>query len=125
MRREPVVVVLAVALVLAVAAGVGVSGYFAMLAQREAEAARRAEQQARVEQERAQEQARRAEQLLYASRLQLAQAAFAEGEAARALRQLDECRQEPRAWEHRHLPRFFEAWRPDGGRVVDPDPARP
>jgi WD40 repeat protein len=160
-RRNPVVAALAAAVVLVLVAGVVVSGWFALkegLARRDAENRARAEEaakeQAQGEKKRADDEARaaraaetkatalataeaaargRVDRLLYAGKLSVAQAAFAEGNGALALQHLDECQPSLRGWEYNHLWTRFNArqslpghetsvtsvcFSPDGTRIV-------
>jgi WD40 repeat protein len=92
-----------------------------------------AEQQAVREKKRADEQLGRAESLVYASKLSLAQSAFAEDKGDLALEYLQECQSSLRGWEHRLLWARYNArqtlrghtrglnavaYSPDGKRIV-------
>jgi WD40 repeat protein len=122
-KRNPVVAGLLTAIVVSLVAGATV-GYVNYRDAREQEGiahnetgeareqtriAKENEDRADREKKDALHQLRRLEWSGYAGKLLLAQAAYAEGNMFEARRYLDECQEELRGWEHRHLRSHFDS----------------
>jgi hypothetical protein len=87
----------------------GLADQSANAAREQARIAKENEDRAEREKKDALHQLRRSEWSGYASKLSLAQAAYAEGNVPEAHRHLDECQWDLRGWEHRHLRSRFDS----------------